>query len=311
MGGGRGPGGHDARGATQREGLRGRVRARSAFASSAGLPRKRDPDLRWGCWKLDAEADDLGNLRDLLSTAAERRIGGSAIAEAAAVLRMDAEVEFDDGDAVAKIPALRLLLGATETLAHRARRERPEANVRTRRERGPRAMYQLKVTLRDIRPPIWRRLEVRSDITLARLHDAIQNAMGWTDSHLHQFECEGELFGTPSDDDWGDIQSERRVRIGELLQPPKQQLEYVYDFGDNWRHRVVLEKVLPAPAGKKAPEPRCTGGRRACPPEDCGGVPGYRYLLRVLANPRDPERTEMLEWVGGHFDPEAFEAPDA
>jgi hypothetical protein len=262
-------------------------------------------------WKLDAEAVDLGNLRDLLSAAAERRIGGWAVAEAAATLRMDAAVGFDDGDAATKIPALRLLLGATETLARRARRERPEANARTRRERGPRAMYQLKVTLSDIRPPIWRRLEVRSDLTLARLHDAIQDAMGWTDSHLHQFECEGELFGIPSDDDWGDIQSERRVRVGELLQHPKQQLEYVYDFGDNWRHRVVLEKVLPAPAGKKASEPRCTGGRRACPPEDCGGVPGYRHLLRVLANPRDPERTEMLEWVGGHFDPEAFEAPDA
>jgi hypothetical protein len=189
---------------------------------------------------------------------------------------------------------------------------RTAANARTRRKHGhSRSMYQLKVTLRDIRPPIWRRLEVRSDITLARLHDAIQDSMGWTDTHLHQFECDGELFGTPSADDWADIQSERRVRLDELLQHPKQQLEYVYDFGDSWRHRVVLEKVLPTPAGKKAPVPHCTGGRRACPPEDCGGVPGYRHLLHVLASPRDPEHSEMLEWVGGHFDPEAFEAPDA
>jgi hypothetical protein len=265
-------------------------------------------------WNLDGEEEDLGNLRDLLSAAAERRIGGWAVAEAAAALRMDEAVELDDGDdwdAAAKSPTLRSLLSATEKLARRARKERPEANARTRRRRGHSpSLYQLKITLRDIRPPIWRRLEVRSDITLARLHDAIQDAMGWTDSHLHQFEYEGELFGTPSDDDWRDIQSERRVRLGELLQHPKDHIEYVYDFGDDWRHRVVLEKVLPAPAGKKAPAPRCTGGRRACPPEDCGGAPGYRRLLHVLANPRDPERPEMLEWVGGHFDPEAFEAPD-
>lgn len=279
-------------------------RARALLASAT-------PISDGGGWKLDGDERDVENLRELLSAAAERRIGGWAVAEAAAALRVDAAVDFDDGDTAANLSAFDSLLSLTETLARRARRARPEANARARPKRGrSRSMYQLKVTLRGSRPPIWRRLEVHSDITLARLHDAIQDAMGWTDSHLHQFEYEGEFFGPPSGDDWRDIKNERRIRLGELLQHPKEQLEYVYDFGDDWRHRVVLEKVLPAPAGKKTPVPRCTGGRRACPPEDCGGVPGYRHLLHVLANPRDPERSEMLEWVGGHFDPDAFEAPD-
>ena len=95
------------------------------------------------------------------------------------------------------------------------------------------------------------------------------------------------------------------------MEEPKERLDYLYDFGDGWEHRVVLEKILPLPADGKAPPPRCTGGRRACPPEDCGGPWGYASLLEALADPKHPEHEQMREWVGGHYDPEHLELPDA
>ena len=170
-------------------------------------------------------------------------------------------------------------------------------------------IYQLKVTLRGIRPPIWRRLEVQGDTTLGRLHDILQIAMGWTDSHMHQFVGEGRRYGVADPDLELDLEDEDKTRLDQVLRKPKDQTVYAYDFGDGWRHDVVVEKVLPAVSGS-GPYPVLTGGRRACPPEDCGGVTGYYRLLGVLADPNHPEHEELLEWSGGEYDPEKFDAQE-
>ena len=171
--------------------------------------------------------------------------------------------------------------------------------------------YQLKVTLRYTRPPIWRRLEVRGDTTLERLHDTLQIAMGWTDSHLHQFVAKGVIYGAP-DHDWGQqIEDEAVVRLDQILRRPKAKLLYEYDFGDSWQHEVVLEKLLPLDPECHAGGALVTGGRRACPPEDCGGVGGYYRLLGILTDPKHPEHEDMLTWVGGAYDADHFDVEDA
>lgn len=170
------------------------------------------------------------------------------------------------------------------------------------------SICRLKVTLRGSRPPIWRRFLVPADITLKRLHDSLQAVMGWTDSHLHQFSAHGVLYGT-SDREFGLARvSESRTTVAQLLRHPKDRLKYEYDFGDSWEHDVVLEAVLPPGGG---PYPVVESGRRACPPEDVGGIPGYARFLEVLADPKHPERAELLEWVGGRFDPEEFDSGEA
>lgn len=174
-----------------------------------------------------------------------------------------------------------------------------------RKTTAPSRVYQLKVTLMGLKPPIWRRVEVADDSTLAKLHQIIQAAMGWTDSHLHMFAGGGESYGVPHPDDESDIHDERRVKLSQLLTAPKQKLSYEYDFGDSWTHEVLLEKVLPPEPG--ATYPRCTAGKRACPPEDCGGVWGYADFVEAIADPEHEQHEELLEWVGGEFDPEAFD----
>jgi hypothetical protein len=166
--------------------------------------------------------------------------------------------------------------------------------------------YQLKVTLRGARPPIWRRLEVKGETTLFMLHEILQLAMGWTDSHLHQFIAKGKCYGTPDPDFFVDRENERKVRIDQVLKKPKDRMVYEYDFGDSWEHEVVVEKVMPAERGRGR-YPLVTAGKRACPPEDCGGIPGYYHLLEVLRSPRHPEHQEMLEWYGGTYDPEGLD----
>ena len=170
-------------------------------------------------------------------------------------------------------------------------------------------LYRLKVTLRGCRPPIWRRFVVPSDISLKRVHDALQAVMGWTDSHLHQFEAGGVIYGTVDPEFGVRRVSESRTRLDQVLRKPKDRMEYEYDFGDGWGHVVVLEAVLPAePDGVY---PRVEAGRRACPPEDVGGVHGYAGFLEALDDPAHPEHREMREWIGREFDPEAFSVAQA
>ncbi len=171
---------------------------------------------------------------------------------------------------------------------------------------GPHAspVYQLKVTLQHTKPPIWRRIQVRASITLPRLHDTIQVAMGWTDSHLHQFMIDGVEYGLPDPDFADDMRSEQRIKLERVVTTEKDRFVYEYDFGDSWTHILLLEKILP-----HDPEihyPRCLAGKRACPPEDVGGAWGYAEFLEAVGKSDHPEHDDMLEWCGGEFDPEAF-----
>ncbi len=149
--------------------------------------------------------------------------------------------------------------------------------------------YQIKITLVGSKPPIWRRVLVADTMTLARLHDVIQIAMGWTDSHLHQFAVKGQLYGTPDPEFDVEVKDAARVKLGGVLKQEKDWIVYEYDFGDSWEHRIVLEKVLPHDAS--VPVPRCIAGKRVCPPEDCGGIWGYADLLEAIGDPAHPERT--------------------
>ena len=166
-------------------------------------------------------------------------------------------------------------------------------------------VFQLKVTLRGIRPPIWRRVLVPSDLTLLQLHDVLQVLMGWTDSHLHQFEVAGNFYGTPDPELEVERKNERKVRLNEVLHHPKDRMAYEYDFGDSWEHELVLEKIVPRVP--KVRYPVVTGGKRACPPEDVGGVWGYGHFLEAVSDSQHPDHEDMVEWSGEGFDPDAFD----
>jgi hypothetical protein len=166
-------------------------------------------------------------------------------------------------------------------------------------------VFQLKVTLRGIKPPIWRRVLVDGSATLDELHDVIQAAFGWWDSHLHEFRIGGRDYGVPDPDwDMSPVLDESRYRLDELA-GEGDKLRYVYDFGDDWDHDVVVEKVLAR--GEVDVVPACIAGKRACPPEDCGGAWGYEEYRTAVADPSHPRHAELIEWGGGAFDPEAFD----
>lgn len=166
-------------------------------------------------------------------------------------------------------------------------------------------IFQLKIQLAHIRPPVWRRMLVPGEIDLGELHEVIQTALGWTNSHLHEFEIGGARYGTP-DPDWGrdDVQDEARVKLFRLAGEGSR-LGYTYDFGDDWEHQLTIEKVLDPKPGTRYPS--CTAGRRACPPEDVGGPWGYDDFLNALADPNHEDHDDRAEWIGGSFDPDAFD----
>jgi hypothetical protein len=169
-------------------------------------------------------------------------------------------------------------------------------------------IYQLKMVLEGIRPQIWRRVVVPADLRLSHLHDVFQITMGWTDSHLHAFTIEGVQYTMPYEETDLDMEDERRVRLSSLVPAVGTLFQYQYDFGDDWQHAVQVEKIRPA--DPDTPPLSCLAGKHAGPPEDCGGIPGYAQLLRILKNPRHPEYGEMRQWAGRRFDPEAFD-PEA
>lgn len=166
------------------------------------------------------------------------------------------------------------------------------------------SVYQLKVSLRGIKPPIWRRVQVPGDITLAKLHRVLQVVMGWTNSHLHKFSIGGVDYAEPDPDGFLNFQSDRRARLNKVARA-MQKFEYEYDFGDSWEHDIVVEKTFQPEPG--ASYPVCLAGERACPPEDCGGLWGYQDFLEAIMNPAHTEHEAMLTWVGGSFDPETFD----
>jgi len=173
----------------------------------------------------------------------------------------------------------------------------------------PPSVYRLKVTLREVRPPVWRRLAVSSNITLGALSPLLEAAMGWEGYHLHVFEIDGRRYGS-ADPDWDATDlDERRFRLGQVLSAVGSRMRWDYDFGDGWEHDVVVEAIGPPEAG--VTYPRCPAGRRACPPEDCGGASGYDELLRALADPGDPEDAELAAWAPPGFDPARFDPVEA
>ena len=182
----------------------------------------------------------------------------------------------------------------------------------TRRPAKTDLLFQFKITLLDIKPAIWRRIQV-PDCTLVDLHEYIQAAFGWENYHLHQFEIDGVRYSQPApdgDDFDMDFEDETDVLLSKLLPKSSRKARWVYeyDFGDGWRHEVLFEGF--PPIDPKAKSPLCLEGERACPPEDCGGPPGYGDYLAAIADPQHEQHEEMLEWRGP-FDPEAFDAKKA
>jgi hypothetical protein len=167
------------------------------------------------------------------------------------------------------------------------------------------AIYQIKITLKWSKPPIWRRVLVPANATLGDLHQLIQLVMGWAGYHLHIFTVEDLDYGVPSPDDWRPVRDERRFRLDRLNLAPKSRFYYEYDFGDSWVHQLLVEKALEA--DPEVQYPVCVTGRRAAPPDDVGGIPGYEMFVQAMQDPTDPEHEHYLEWYGGPFDPEAFD----
>ena len=179
-------------------------------------------------------------------------------------------------------------------------------------------IYQLKITIVDTDPPIWRSIQIPSTCNFWDLHCYIQDAFGWTNSHLHQFVCAdatGEppiLLGIPYEDDFDDLPETLpgwECKVKRLIDAKVYTIEYLYDFGDDWHHSIELQDTLPAEIGTKYP--RCIAGERNGPPEDCGGPFGYADMLEVLFDPEHPEHKETQEWVDSMkecvFCPETFD----
>ncbi|AGH79937.1 plasmid pRiA4b ORF-3 family protein [Xanthomonas citri pv. citri] len=162
---------------------------------------------------------------------------------------------------------------------------------------NPASVWRLRVELLDVAPPVWRRFDTYADVKLSQLHYFIQGVMGWELMHLFSYQ-DGRGYGDQ-------ISSELRLcdvcRVGDAL-------TYTYDFGDNWQHRVTVEKTMARPKGTY---PRVIAGKYACPPEDCGGPWGYGDMLRVLAGHRNARRRELVEWLGGPFNPKTFDMEEA
>ncbi|MEM0161265.1 MAG: plasmid pRiA4b ORF-3 family protein [Thermoplasmata archaeon] len=167
-------------------------------------------------------------------------------------------------------------------------------------------LFQIKISLKGIRPSIWRRVLVPTDFSLHQLHLVIQAAMGWENYHLYRFMINGQSFSLPDEDNFFDEMDSRKTRLNNLFfmgKSPK--MTYTYDFGDNWEHNILIEKIIPQDPGETYP--KCIGGKRACPLEYCGGVYGYYELLEVLSDPSNREHESMKEWAGEDYDPEKFD----
>ena len=203
----------------------------------------------------------------------------------------------------------------------------------TTRKARPEQVHELKITLKNSKPPIWRQVAVPSDIPLGDLHWVIQIVMGWTNSHLHQFIIpsnrprptkdeihsmrmkgqwhklaeytrRGRLFSDPRFE-LEDIEDERKVKLCELAPDVKSKLIYEYDFGDGWNHIIEAKKI--GPPQENVNYPVCLNGEFACPPEDCGGIWSYYEMLEILEDPKHEQYEEYAGWLGGDFDPEYFD----
>jgi len=184
------------------------------------------------------------------------------------------------------------------------------ARGRKQRKASEKVVYQLKIALQGAKPPIWRRVLVPDSVTLADLHEIIQLSMGWFDCHLHQFRIGRNLYGPSLEDDW-DLDppaDEEDYTLHSLSGSIAPAFYYTYDFGDDWEHRITVEKTLPAAEGK--PYPVLLKGKRACPPEDCGGIWGYQDFLEAYTDPAHEEHEAIREWAGPDFAPDRFDSQE-
>ena len=161
--------------------------------------------------------------------------------------------------------------------------------------------YQLKVVLQDASPEVWRRIVVPGHWHLGLLHTVLQVAMGWTDSHLHDFHADGVRYGEP-DSGLSEVRRETTARVREVLPAVGARMLYTYDFGDDWRHEIVVEGI-----GEPVQQASCVAGARACPPEDCGGSWGYAEMLEAVNDRAHPEHETFAEWLPEDFDAAAFD----
>ena len=170
-----------------------------------------------------------------------------------------------------------------------------------------RQIYQLKITLLGAKPPIWRRFLVVDSMTLMELHEVIQVVMGWTNTHLFQFTTGQKRYGIidPNFDEDDGLIDANSTKLSTVLRKEKSKIKYEHDFGDGWTHDLILEKKLKFTPGQQLPY--CVKGRRGCPPEDVGGVWGYRDFLEIYHDENHPEHQEMREWSGDYFHPENFD----
>lgn len=167
----------------------------------------------------------------------------------------------------------------------------------------------IRIELLDTDPLIWRQVEVPTSITLKVLHDIVQIAVGWLDYHLWEFTIGQQKYGLPTDEDWGTAPrvEATKIRLRDVLQPGKTTIDYFYDFGDAWAHRLIVTGIRQGEPGVSYP--RYVGGEWAGPPEDCGGIPGFYNMLGALADPEHPDHAEVMEWLDDYDPKEIDELP--
>ncbi len=165
-------------------------------------------------------------------------------------------------------------------------------------------IYQLKITLKGTKPPIWRKITVDSSVSLNDLHRIIQITMGWENAHLHSFK-KGKDEYAPVEFQLDYAMDSEKVRLNHILKKVNSSIAYEYDFGDGWNHEVKLEKILPTEEDMVSA--KCIGGKRSCPPEDCGGVWGYAEMLHIIKDPKHEQYEDFIDWLGDDFDPDLFD----
>lgn len=168
---------------------------------------------------------------------------------------------------------------------------------------------QLKIVLKNTKPAIWRRILVQNSISFFELHHIIQCAMGWNNSHLYEFKVDDYRIGEPNEEfdfySRSKLIDAGKIALEEVLSGEIKKFSYEYDFGDGWEHEIIVEKLVPLE--NDVPYPVCMAGKMNCPPEDCGGIPGYYHLVEIMKNKKHKERKEMIEWLGGVYDPTEFD----
>lgn len=164
-------------------------------------------------------------------------------------------------------------------------------------------IIQMKISLDDIKPEIWRRFTIDSSSSLADLHITLQVVMGWENYHLYGFYIDDAKYGPEEDE--SDPEDANKTTLKSLKLKTKQEFRYVYDFGDDWQHTILIEKIEKSENASELP--LCLEGARCCPPEDCGSIPGYENLIKAMQKPKSSEAKDLIEWLGKIYDPEEFD----